>query len=146
MISMDTRDSCFNAVAHTVVKMMRELDSKNLRTAQRTSRHPLQSHTIKQTSVANTCCQRVWLYNTATCSFLFTVLLILAMTFTSVGDSSSIFKDGNLKPGIYKIQNLYNETFLDVQEHSREIYCRSVQDLREGMGLVRRCPSPVVRG
>ena len=67
------------------------------------------------------------------------------MTFTSTGDSSSIFKDGKLKPGIYRVQSLFNEAFIDVQEHSRELYCRSFQDLGEERGLVRRKISPVIR-
>ena len=67
------------------------------------------------------------------------------MAFASTSDSSSIFKGGKLKPGIYKIQNIYNERLLEVQGHSREIYCRQVQDIGEGKGLVRRYPSPVVR-
>ena len=77
--------------------------------------------------------------------FLFVIVLVLAMAFTSTSDSPSIFKDGKLKPGIYKIQSLYNEAFLDVEEHSREIYCRSFQDLREGRGLVRRQTLCIVR-
>ena len=48
------------------------------------------------------------------------LLLILTMTFNSPSDSSSIFEDGKLKPVIYKIQNLYSQTYLDIHEHSRE--------------------------
>ena len=77
--------------------------------------------------------------------FLFVIVLVLTMAFTSTSDSLSIFKDGKLKPGIYKIQSLYIEAFLDVEEHSREIYCHPFQDLRDGRGLVRRQTSHVVR-
>lgn len=92
--------------------------------------------------------QKVWLtrianvrlYNTAAYSRSRSLrfVLVLTMTFTSTSDSSSIFKGGRLKPGIYKIQSLYNEAFLDVEEHSREICCRPSQDLRDGRGLVRQ--------
>ena len=40
------------------------------------------------------------------------------MVLTSTSDSSSIFKDGKLKPGIYKIQNLYTETYLNIHRYS----------------------------
>ncbi|KAF9648157.1 hypothetical protein BDM02DRAFT_2342502 [Thelephora ganbajun] len=53
----------------------------------------------------------------------------------STSDSSSIFKDGKLKPGIYKIQNVYTETYLDIEVHSREMCCRPAKDLGEGRGL-----------
>ena len=50
---------------------------------------------------------------------------------------TSIFKDGKLKPGIYKIRNLFNEGYVDIYEHSREMRWRSAQELEEGRGLVR---------
>ena len=62
------------------------------------------------------------------------VLLVLTMTFNN---PSSIFKDGRLKPGIYKIQNLFNGGYVDIYEHSREMRRRSAQELEEGRGLVR---------
>ena len=65
------------------------------------------------------------------------VVLVLTMTLNSPTDSSSIFEDGKLKPGIYKIQNLYSRTYLDIHEHSRQMCCRPAQDLEEGNGLVR---------
>ena len=55
----------------------------------------------------------------------------------STSDSSSIFEGGKLKPGIYKIKNIYTETFVDIEVHSREICCRPAKDLGEGRGLVR---------
>jgi len=58
------------------------------------------------------------------------------MTLTSTSDPSSIFNDGKLKPGIYKIQNLYFETYLDIHRHSKELCCRPVKDLEDGRGLV----------
>ena len=62
---------------------------------------------------------------------------------TRTGDS--IFENGKLKAGIYKIQNLYSESYVDVYERSREVWCRATQEIQEGRGLVRRCPLPVVR-
>ena len=43
------------------------------------------------------------------------VVLVLTMTSNLHSDSLSIFKDGKLKPGIYKIQNIYTETFLNIE-------------------------------
>jgi len=57
------------------------------------------------------------------------------MTLNSTSDSSSIFKDGKLKPGIYKIQNIQSETYLDIRVHSREVCCRPANDLGEGRGF-----------
>ena len=66
------------------------------------------------------------------------------MTFTSTNSLSSIFENGKLKPGIYKIQNLYNDAYVDIHEHSaREMHLRPAQDLREEKGLVRQYHSPV---
>ena len=67
------------------------------------------------------------------------------MMFNSSGDSSSIFEDGKLKPGVYKIQSLYSQTYLDIHERSREMCCRPAQNLEEGRGLVRVFPSSVIR-
>lgn len=58
------------------------------------------------------------------------------MTPDSTSDSSSIFKNGKLKPGIYNIQNLYGQTYMDIHEHSRDVCCRSAMALGEGRGLV----------
>ena len=55
----------------------------------------------------------------------------------TLSNPSSIFKDGRLKPGIYKIQNLFNGGYVDIYEHSREMRRRSAQELEEGRGLVR---------
>jgi len=59
------------------------------------------------------------------------------MTLKSAANSSRIFEAGKLKPGIYKIQNLYTETYLDVLQHSKEVCCRPARDLEDGRGLVR---------
>jgi len=65
------------------------------------------------------------------------------MTSTSI---PSIFENGKLKPGIYKIQNLYTEGFVDIHEHSREMCCRPARDLGDGRGMVRQHPLPVDHG
>lgn len=53
--------------------------------------------------------------------------------------SSSIFEDGKLKPGTYKIQNLFSETYLDIHQHSKQVCCRPAKVLEEGRGLVSLC-------
>lgn len=65
------------------------------------------------------------------------------MTSNSTSNFSSIFRDGKLQPGIYKIQNLYTETYLDIELHSRGVCCRPAKSIGEGRGLVRWCPSSV---
>ena len=62
--------------------------------------------------------------------------LITNMAANSTSDSSSIFKDGKLKPGIYKIKSLSSQTFMDIHEHTRTVCCRPTTLLGEGMGLV----------
>ena len=57
------------------------------------------------------------------------VVLVLTMTSNLHSDSLSIFKDGKLKPGIYKIQKIYTETFLNIETHSRGVCCRPARDL-----------------
>jgi len=57
------------------------------------------------------------------------------MTLTSTGGYTSIFKDGKLKPGLYKIQNIVSQTYVDIQEHTRELCCRPAAVI-EGNGLV----------
>jgi hypothetical protein len=59
------------------------------------------------------------------------------MTPHSTTDPNSIFEGGKLKSGIYKIQNIQSETYLDVMVHTREACCRPAGDLGEGKGLVR---------
>ena len=53
--------------------------------------------------------------------------------------SSSIFQDGKLKQGIYKIQNLGTENYLDIHMHSMELCCRPAKDLESKRGFVRLC-------
>lgn len=36
----------------------------------------------------------------------------------------SIFVDGKLKSGTYKVQNLASQTYLEVLDHSKELCCR----------------------
>ena len=72
------------------------------------------------------------------------VLVLQTMTLNSTSGSSSIFQGGKLKPGIYKIQNIYTDNYLDIEVHSRGMCCRPAKDLGEGRGLVSLCKSPVV--
>ena len=53
-------------------------------------------------------------------------------------DCPSILEGGKLKPGIYKIQNIDAETYLDIEVATREVCCRPAQNLGEGRGFVCR--------
>ena len=66
------------------------------------------------------------------------------MTTNPTGDSPSIFRDGRLRPGIYKIQNVLTETYVDIEMHSQIVCSRPANSLEEGRGLVRSHPSTVV--
>ena len=65
------------------------------------------------------------------------------MAAATADNALSIFKDGKLKPGVYKIQNLYGQTYLDIHEHSKEVCCRPATALGEGRGFVRLPRQPV---
>ncbi|KAF9781772.1 hypothetical protein BJ322DRAFT_1161694 [Thelephora terrestris] len=62
------------------------------------------------------------------------------MTLTAEKDSPSMFEDGKLKPGIYKIQNIVGQTYVDIRDHSQELCCRPASAL-EGQGLWEIVPS-----
>ena len=64
-------------------------------------------------------------------------LIALAMTLSSTSDPSSIFEDGKLKPGIYKIQNLHTQQYADINEGSRKTCGRFATNLENRRGLVR---------
>ena len=66
------------------------------------------------------------------------------MTLNSTSDSFSILKDGKVKSGIYKIQNIHTETYLDIEVRTREVCCRPAKDLGEGRGLVSRYLSSIL--
>ena len=51
-------------------------------------------------------------------------------------DPMSIFVDGMLIPGVYKTQNLYWETYLEIVEHSKELCCRPAAVLSPQDALV----------
>ena len=68
------------------------------------------------------------------------------MNLDSTSDSSSILEGGRLKPGIYKIQNVSTETYLDIEVQTREVCCRPAKDLGEGRGLVSHPSSSVAHG
>lgn len=51
-------------------------------------------------------------------------------------DPMSIFVDGKLKPGTYKVQNLASDTYLEVLEPSKELCCRPATVLAPNDALV----------
>jgi len=60
----------------------------------------------------------------------------------SKNDSMSIFTNGKLKPGIYKIQNIVGHTHVDIREDTRELCCRPTTILdSEKKGLWEILPS-----
>ena len=67
------------------------------------------------------------------------------MAANPTGGPFNIFEDGKLKPGTYKIQNLYTQTYLDIHEHSKQACCRPARDLEDGRGLVSMYPLSVAR-
>jgi hypothetical protein len=54
-------------------------------------------------------------------------------------NSTFMFKNGKLEPGIYKIQNIVSQTYVDMREHTRELCCRHAT-LLDGKGLVGSRP------
>jgi len=58
-----------------------------------------------------------------------------SMTTNVTSNYASIFQNGRLKPGIYKIQNIYTDTYLDIEVHSMTMCCHPARDLGEGRGL-----------
>ena len=60
-------------------------------------------------------------------------------------NSSSIFEGEQLKPGVYKIQNVHTQIFLDVEVPTRDVCCRPAGSLGDGQGIVRRYPTSVIR-
>jgi len=46
------------------------------------------------------------------------------MTLTPTGSSIFTFEDVKLEPGIYRIQNFVHRAYIDMQENTRELYCR----------------------
>ena len=90
--------------------------------------------------VAGACRCRVLYDNTTARSCAPRYRTLSTMATTSAGNFVSIFKEGNLKPGIYKNQGLYAQTYTDTYEHSREVCVDRPQlsERGEGRGLV--CP------
>ena len=62
-----------------------------------------------------------------------------SVTSNSMKYSASIFNNEKLKPGIYKIQNIVSQTYVDIREHTKELCCRPVT-LLDGKGLVGSRP------
>ena len=100
----------------------------------------VQNSEVRLPDVAVTCTRR---YNiVAGPNDIHPIALAPAMTLTSTAEAISIFKDGKLKPGFYKIQNIVAETFLDCEVHTKEMCCRPANELGEGKGLVSLSLSP----
>ena len=59
------------------------------------------------------------------------------MALASTSETPSIFKDGKLKPAVYKIQNFFYDYYLDFDQLSKEVCCRTPEELEDGRGLVR---------
>ena len=59
-----------------------------------------------------------------------------AMAYNPPNSSSSIFHDGNLRPGIYKIQNIVSKTYVDIKDHIRELCGRPSTTLESFRGEV----------
>ena len=57
------------------------------------------------------------------------------MIIHSANDAASVFADGKVKPGIYRIQNIAGHTYLDIRDEKQELCCRPITVL-EGKGLV----------
>ena len=51
-------------------------------------------------------------------------------------DPMSIFANGKLKPGTYKVQNLNSQTYLEVLEPSRKLCCRPATVLSDQDAVV----------
>ena len=58
---------------------------------------------------------------------------------------SSILTDGKLKPGVYRIQNLAGQTFVEMQEGPRQLCCRPEAALSGRDGLVRSIRSLITQ-
>lgn len=52
------------------------------------------------------------------------------------GAGRSIFQDGKLKPGIYKIRNIVSKTYVDIKDDVRVLCGRPSTALEEGRGEV----------
>jgi len=45
----------------------------------------------------------------------------LTTTSTSTNESGFVFKAGKPRPGIYNIQDIVGQTYVDIREHTREL-------------------------
>jgi len=67
--------------------------------------------------------------------------LLATVHLSPPNDPMSIFVDGKLKPGRYKVQNLASQTYLEILEHSKELCCRPATVLAPKDALVLPEPS-----
>ena len=61
-----------------------------------------------------------------------TTTLAPAMVYNSRETGNSIFQDGRLKPGTYKIRNIVSKTFVDIKDDLRELCGRPSTALEQG--------------
>ena len=58
------------------------------------------------------------------------------MDHSSSNTSASIFQDGKIKPGVYKIMNVVSGTFVDIKDDASELCGRSSSTLGDSRGQV----------
>ena len=58
-------------------------------------------------------------------------------------DPMSMFVNGKLRPGVYKVQNLTGQTYLEILEDTKEVCCRPAAVLSPQDALV--CDSKIYR-
>lgn len=73
-----------------------------------------------------------------------TISFPTAMHTSPASDPMSIFVDGKLKSGVYKVQNLASQTYLEVLDHSKELCCRIAAVLTPKDALVIRNAPPII--
>lgn len=54
----------------------------------------------------------------------------------------SIFRDGKLKPGVYKIRNTASHTYVDIQDNQKDLCCRPLSVLGDKGQVIWRPTRP----
>ena len=71
------------------------------------------------------------------------LLVTAIMLVLPPSDPMSIFVNGKLRPGVYQVQNLTGQTFLEILEDTKEVCCRPAAVLSPQDALV--CDSNLYR-
>jgi hypothetical protein len=58
------------------------------------------------------------------------------MVYNSSKSSSPIFRDGKIRPGVYKIRNIVSKTYVDIKDDVRELCGRPSLALEDGRDQV----------